>query len=125
MGVLMDKTEKLLHNMIDLAGSLRGDLQEAVYLMMDAQVEYEFLTPRNLADRDGAPNAVFAREEWNAEEIEQSIKDAALLVYSSRAAIVDFDKLLLKLIHLRGKLAEEIDLPIGGERWVRTDEYAL
>lgn len=121
----MDKTEKLLHDMLDLAGSLRGDLQEAVYLMMDAQVEYDFLTPDNLADRDGAINAEFAREEWTADEIELSIKEAALLVHSSRAAIVDFDKLLLKLIHLRGQLAEEIDLPIGGKQWVRLETYEM
>jgi chorismate mutase len=42
-----------------------------------------------------------------------------------RIELDTFDKQLMKLIALRGKLAEEIGVPIGGKQWLRYETFTM
>lgn len=51
--------------------------------------------------------------------------DAGTYTELARKRLEQFDKELLRLIALRGKLAEATGIPIGGKQWVRLEQYEM
>jgi hypothetical protein len=116
----MDKTQKLLNEMCDLTTDLAGiadqlgsDYEDAVYEYDRLSYEEDFLTG---PDDDGY---------WLAEDMSNGIDAADEYLGYTQENLKDFDKHLMKLIALRGKLAEEIGIPIGGKQWARTETYEM
>lgn len=115
---MTDKTEKLLEQMCDVADEL--DVRGVLYAHEEARYEYERLAVEDdflTGPRDDA--------EFLAEDFTAGVEAAEEHGDEFRDALHDFDKTLMKLIQLRGKLAEQLDIPIGGAKWVRLETYEM
>lgn len=116
----MDKTLKLLGQMEEVADAMRDAAGGAFYDLEEAMSEYERLSCEDdflFGSRDDA--------EFLAEDMDASVNGASALLKDTMSEIAKFDKALMKLIQLRGKLAEETGIPIGGKQWVRLETYGV
>lgn len=114
----MDNTEKLLEDMSELALAARWTAgcmfsthsrARAEYSRLSVEAEFSDRIPGGEYIKDG----LFTRTVDATMEYTKEFQDE----------LHDFDKTLMKLIQLRGKLAEQIDIPIGGTEWVRYETY--
>lgn len=116
----MDKTFKLLEQIDHVSDQLSNctwgiadEYDNAVYEYNRLDSEDDFLTgPEDdakflAADIDDTIDA-------SSEYLEEIVNKLAL-----------FDKQLMRLIQLRGQLAEEIGIPMGGKQWVRLETYGM
>ena len=116
----MDKTFKLLlqidhvsNQMSNCTWGIADEYDNAKYEYNRLSVEDDFLTgPEDDADYLAAD--VGEAIEMSSEYLEEVVNKLAL-----------FDKQLMKLIQLRGQLAEEIGIPLGGKEWVRLETYGM
>lgn len=116
----MDKTYKLLNQLdsaafkvADSVWAIADDYDNAVYEYNRLSVEDDFLTG---PEDDGA---------YLADDVNDSVNAAAEYRQDVVNKLADFDKALMKLILIRGKLAEEIGIPLGGKEWVRLETYDM
>jgi hypothetical protein len=63
--------------------------------------------------------------EYLTDDLDDAITEAAEYMQDARVALGELDTMLMKLIKLRGKLAEEIGVPIGGKQWVRYETFTM
>lgn len=118
----MDKTRNLLIGLLDVELLLRFSVEDMVRSLDFAKFHH---------NRISNPNAytVFGKDD-PADEIEYSIEEAAQYTEDFYFHLKEFDKELAKLIELRGKLAEEVGIPMmshmGTKKFARHDkEYTL
>ena len=64
-------------------------------------------------------------DDYLAYDIENLIGEAAEQMENAHIALSELDERLMRLIELRGKLAEEVGVPIGGKQWVRYETYTM
>lgn len=116
----IDKTPALLLQ-IEAAGSTLAARAYALDVYYaDAMYEY---------NRLGCEDDFLTGPEDDAEHLARDFEDGinAADAYLKKVTedLADVDRLLLRLIHLRGKLAEEIGIPLGGKEWVRLETYDM
>lgn len=116
----MDKTYKLLeqldmvaYDLMEHAACIADEYDQATYEYNRLSVEDDFLMGTN---DDG---------EDLAQDMDDAIEAASEYLGNVHQQLSDFDKQLMKLIALRGKLAEEIGVPIGGKQWVRLETLVM
>ena len=117
---MRDKTEKVLGQIEELvrdmtysADKMYGRHGDARYEYDRLSVEDDFLTG---TDDDG---------EFLARDMDDAIEMMEEYADDFHTELDQFDKQLMKLIQLRGKLVEEIGVPIGGKQWVRYETYTM
>jgi hypothetical protein len=117
---MRDKTEKVLGQIEELVRDMTYSADEMYGRHADARYEYErvsveddFLTG---TDDDG---------EFLERDMDEAIEVMEEYSNDFRIELDTFDKQLMKLIKLRGKLAEEIGVPIGGKQWVRYETFTM
>lgn len=116
----MDKTMKLLSEMEDVADDARMYASGAFYDLDEAMAEYFRLGSEDDFLTGPEDDAQFLRDDMT-----DSVNAASEYLKDTMSEIAKFDKALMKLIQLRGKLAEEIGIPIGGKQWVRYETYDM
>lgn len=115
----MDKTEKLLDQISTLARGIAMSAEDADIALMDARYEHDRLAREELyvgSARD---------TEHLINNFDDSIESSAEFMQDAYVALGELDEQLMKLIALRGKLAEEIGVPIGGKQWLRYETYTM
>jgi hypothetical protein len=115
----MDKTEKLLDQISTLARGIAMSAEDADIAVMDARYTYDGLA------REELHIARILDEEYLRDDFGEEIEMAAEYMQDAHVALGELDEQLMKLIHLRGKLAEEIGVPIGGKQWVRYETLTM
>jgi hypothetical protein len=117
---MRDKTEKVLGQIEELVQDMVYSADEMYCRHADARYEYErisveddFLTG---TDDDG---------EFLEREMDEAIEVITEYSDDFHSELALFDKQLMKLIALRGKLAEEIGVPIGGKQWIRLETLVM
>lgn len=117
---MKDTTEQLLDQ-------LHYTAEDVVYSakdLLEAHIEarYEF-------DRLHCEDDFIITNMEPGEDLAQDFSDGvdAAVDYTKKfhAELTRFDEQLMELIQLRGKLAEELDIPIGGAKWVRYETYTM
>jgi hypothetical protein len=112
---MTDKTIKVLDEMEKAAKGVAFSAEQLYDLHFEAQYEYEQLS----VESD------FLTSENLAEDMEDAINAADRYTQQFHAELSEFDTQLMKLIQLRGQLAEQLDIPIGGAKWVRYETYTM
>jgi hypothetical protein len=120
----MDKTEKLLIRIAELA----DDAYE--YASTTSNNYYESVTAyRDLGSEVGligTPSIFYdSTIDRVGDYFESVLEVSAERLEEAHDSLQKLDATLLELIALRGQLAEEIDIPIGGERWLRYETYTM
>ena len=117
---MRDKTMKVLGQMEEMALGVTVCAQKMYVLHDNAQYEFERL---------GVEDDFLTGDDDDAEFLERDMSDAVeiMSVYTKdfHAELAEFDAELMKLIQLRGQLAEQLDIPIGGAKWVRYETYTM
>jgi hypothetical protein len=115
----MSKTEKLL-DQISETGHLIGHRAMDVLEHHDS-AEYAYSRLSCEDNFIGHESDV----EYLTDDLDDAITEAAEYMQDARVALGELDTMLMKLIKLRGKLAEEIGVPIGGKQWVRYETFTM
>jgi len=116
---MRDKTEKVLQQISTLARDIAMSADDADIALMDARYEHDRLAREELyVDSDG-------NTEHLTDNFGDSIEAAAEYMQDAYVALGELDDQLMKLIALRGKLAEEIGVPIGGKQWLRYETFTM
>jgi hypothetical protein len=120
----MDKTEKLMARIAKIAQDVWGHAADTANNYYESVSAYSDLG--NEANLIGAPRLFYASEMETIGDYFESVLDtSAERLEEAHDSLQKLDATLAELIELRGKLAEEIGVPIGGERWVRYDTYKV
>ena len=116
----MDKTYKLLTQIEEAARkiyhtayNMNGEYDTAVREYDCLSIEDYYLTG---PEDDG---------QYLAEDIDNGIETASRYLNEVMGNLAEVDRQLMKLIRIRGQLAEEIGIPIGGKEWVRLETYEM
>ena len=117
---MTDKTIALLGEMEELA----RDMVWSVENMQDVHAEavYEY---KRLSDEDEFLTGDDDDAKFLAEDMDAGVDAADQHTKDFRTELAVFDKELMKLILLRGQLAEQLDIPLGGAKWVRYETYEM
>lgn len=118
----MDKTNELLRRCAEEIDGLKfsvEDLRDALYF---AQHHYDKISDENVG-------GIFGQEDPFG-EVEYHIEYAAEYTEDFQYHLKSFDEILASLIELRGKIAEEVGIPmmshLGDNNFARHDkEYTL
>jgi hypothetical protein len=117
---MRDKTMKILGQMEEMAHNVEFCAKEMYTLHDNAQYEFERL---------GVEDDFLTGDDDDAEFLADDMTDAVEVMdeYTKdfHAELAEFDAELMKLIQLRGQLAEQLDIPIGGAKWVRYETYTM
>lgn len=116
----MDKTLKLLMQIEDAADDLRMYADGAFNDLEEAMNEYERISCEDdflIGSQDDA--------DFLIDDMDDAVDAASEYLKDTMGELAKFDKALMKLIQLRGKLAEETGIPIGGKQWVRLETYEM
>jgi hypothetical protein len=117
---MRDKTMKVLGEMEEMARDMVWAAENLYYLHGEAVYEYD-----RLNDEDEFLTGTDDDGEFLAEGVDEAVDGAVQYTKDFREELAVFDKELMKLIALRGKLAEQLDIPIGGAKWVRYETYTM
>jgi hypothetical protein len=120
----MDTTERLLIRIAELTSDVHehacatsNNYYESVTAYRDLGSEVSLI---------GTPRMFYASEIESIGDYFESVLDVSSeRLEEARDSLRKLDATLAELIALRGKLAEEIGVPIGGKRWVRYDTYTM
>lgn len=117
---MTDKTITLLGDMEELARDMVWSVESMHDTHAEAVYEYERLSEEDDFLTGPDDDAKFLTEDMDAgvDAADQHTKDF-------REQLATFDAELMKLILLRGQLAEQIDIPLGGAKWVRLETYEM
>lgn len=116
---MSDKTEKVLGEMFAVAQALPWDVEDMETAHLEARFAYENVGDESYFLR---PNDTC---EFLAGDISEQLDTADEYTKDFYRELANFDRKLMKLIALRGKLAEQIDIPIGGKQWARLNTFDM
>jgi hypothetical protein len=114
------KTITLLEDMRTISHLLTVLAEETMEALETSADSYDRLT-----NADYLLHGEMDNDEYLAYDIENLIGDASEQMENAHIALSEFDERLMRLIALRGKLAEEVGVPISGKRWVRYETYTM
>ena len=117
---MRDKTEKVLGQIEELVRDMTYSAEEMYGHHGVARYEYERLSVEDdflAGDKDDG--------EFLARDMDEAIEVMEEYADDFHTELDTFDKQLMKLIALRGQLAEEIGVPIGGKQWLRFETFTM
>ena len=117
---MRDKTEKVLGQIEELVRDMTYSAEEMWGRHGDTRYEYE-----RLSSEDDFLGGDADDGEFLTKDMDDAIEVMEEYANDFHTELDTFDKQLMKLIQLRGKLAEEIGVPIGGANWVRLETYDM
>ena len=117
---MRDKTEKLLGQIEELVRDMVYSTEEMWGRHGDTRYEYE-----RLSVEDDFLTGTNDAGEFLARDMDEAIEVMEEYADDFHTELDTFDKQLMELIRLRGQLAEEIGVPIGGKQWLRYETYTM
>lgn len=116
----MDRTYELMGKLDEVSRELSNATSWLCSEYQSAQFAYDELS-RGASFVD----ALDAKDKYLMDDMIDSVEMASEYLTDAFTQLQAVDEAIMKLLHIRGQLTEEIDLPIGGKRWVRYETYSL
>jgi hypothetical protein len=84
------------------------------------------IVTENLGLSEAAYNRLSGEHNFvEQEDVGYTIETAAEFMQDAHNDLAELDKQLMRLIYLRGKLADRVGVPIGARQWVRLETYDM